>query len=94
MQERDSIPGLIGRSLGVLNGNPIQYSYLENSLEREAFWAIDRGDAKSWTELNMHTYTHMQLIMLLQNTPSKKFQNRKDKYKYTQSQLEISSFCL
>ena len=93
MQERDSIPGLTGRSPGVVNGNPIQYSCLENSLERGAFWAIDRGDAKSWTQLNMHTHTHMQLIMLLQNTPSKKIQNRKDKYKYTQSQLEISPFC-
>ena len=29
------IPGS-GRSPGVGNGNPLQYSYLENSLDREA----------------------------------------------------------
>lgn len=78
MQERDSIPGLIGRSPGRIgNGKIIQYSCLENYLERGAFWAIVHGDAKSWTQLNMHAYTHMQLIMLLQNTPSKKTATQK-----------------
>ena len=40
-----SIPGL-GRSPGVENGNPLQYSCLENSMER---WAIVHGDTKSQT---------------------------------------------
>ena len=30
------IPGL-GRSPGERNGNPLQYSYLENSMDREAW---------------------------------------------------------
>ena len=30
------IPGL-GRSIGAGNGNPFQYSYLENSMNREAW---------------------------------------------------------
>ena len=33
-----SIPGL-GRSLGEGNGNPLQYSCLENYMAREAWWA-------------------------------------------------------
>jgi len=39
----------LGRSLGVGNGNLLQYSYLENSMGREAWWAIVYGAAKSWT---------------------------------------------
>ena len=34
-----SIPGL-GRSPGVGNGNPLQYSFLENSLDRRAWRAV------------------------------------------------------
>ena len=33
------IPGL-GRSPGEGNGYPLQYSCLENSMDREAWWAI------------------------------------------------------
>ena len=33
--ELGSIPGS-GRSLGERNGNPLQYSFLENSMDREA----------------------------------------------------------
>ena len=33
-----SIPGL-GRSPGEGNGNPLQYSCLENPIDREAWWA-------------------------------------------------------
>ena len=43
-----SMPGL-GRSPGEGNGNPLQYSYLENSMERGAWWATVRGVKKSRT---------------------------------------------
>ena len=33
------IPGL-GRSPGEGHGNPLQYSYLEKSMDREAWWVI------------------------------------------------------
>ena len=33
------IPGL-GRSFGEGNGNPLQYSCLENSMDRGVWWAI------------------------------------------------------
>ena len=37
-----SIPGL-GRSPGEENGNALQYSCLENSMDRGAWWAIVHG---------------------------------------------------
>ena len=36
--DRGSIPGS-GRSSGEANGNLLQYSYLENSMDRGAWWA-------------------------------------------------------
>ena len=45
-----SIPGL-GRSAGEGNGNPFQDSYLENPMDRGAWWATVHGVAKSWTQL-------------------------------------------
>ena len=50
MQE-SLIPGL-GRSSGGGNGNPLQYSCLENSIDREALWATVHGVTKSWTQLS------------------------------------------
>ena len=37
-----SIPGL-RRSLGIGNGSPLQYSYLENSMDRGTWWASVHG---------------------------------------------------
>ena len=31
------------------HSNPLQYSCLENSMDRGAWWATVRGVAKSWT---------------------------------------------
>ena len=42
----DLIPGL-GRSPGGRDGNPLQYSCLENPMNREAWWATVHGVAKS-----------------------------------------------
>ena len=43
-----SIPGS-GRSHGEGNGNPLQYSCLENPMDGGAWWAIVRGVTKSQT---------------------------------------------
>ena len=43
-----SIPGS-GRSLGEGNDYPLQYSCLENSVDRGAWWATINGITKSWT---------------------------------------------
>ena len=40
-----------GRSRGVGNGNPLQYSFLENSMDRGTWWATVHGVTKSWTQL-------------------------------------------
>ena len=42
------IPGL-GRSEGEGNGNPLQYSCLENPMDRGAWWAILHGVTKLQT---------------------------------------------
>ena len=57
MQEtRSSIPGL-GRYPGKGNGNPLQYSRLENSTDRGAWWASVSGVAESdmteWLTLSL-----------------------------------------
>ena len=47
-------PGLIpgsGRSRGEGTGNPLQYSCLENFMDRGAWWATVHGVTKSWTWL-------------------------------------------
>ena len=46
-----SIPGL-GRSPGEGNGNPLQYSCLDNPMDRGAWRAIVHGLAKSQTQLS------------------------------------------
>ena len=50
IRDEDSIPGL-GRSPGEGHGNALQYSCLENPMDRGAWWAIAPGVAKSWAEL-------------------------------------------
>ena len=51
--EPGSIPGL-GRSPGEGNGNPLQYSCLENSMDWGAWWVTVHGVAKSRTRLHFH----------------------------------------
>ena len=50
-RDSGSIPGL-ERSPGVGNGNPLQYSCLENSMDIGARWAIVHRVAKSQTWLS------------------------------------------
>ena len=49
-----SIPGS-GRSSGEGNGNPLQYSCLENPIDGGAWWAPVHGVTKSRTRLNDFT---------------------------------------
>ena len=54
-------PGLIpgsGRFGGEGNGYPLQYPCLENSMDRETWWAIVHGVAKSQTRLSDTTVGH------------------------------------
>ena len=53
-----SIPGS-GRSPGEGNGNPLQYSCLENPMDGEAWEATVHGVTKSWTWLRDFTFTFL-----------------------------------
>ena len=56
-----SIRGL-GRSPGEGNGNPLQYSCLENPMDQGAWWATVHGVAKSWTRLS--DFTHLNYMVV------------------------------
>ena len=63
-----------GRSPGEENGNPFQYSCLENPMDREARWHTVHRVTKSWTWLRqlsmnvrcmcvcMYEYTYIHII--------------------------------
>ena len=55
-----SIPGS-GRSPGEGNGNPLQYSCLENPMDGGPWWATVHGVAKSRTRLSDFTFTFMSV---------------------------------
>ena len=60
-----SVPGL-GRSPGGGNGNPLQYSCVENSMDRGAWWATVHGTTKSQPQYV--TYIFWGLIRLRNTT--------------------------
>ena len=60
--ERGSIPGL-GRSPGEGNNYPLQYSCLENAMERGAWQATVHGVAKRWTWLSNWTIEMVWLCL-------------------------------
>ena len=68
------IPGL-GRSLGEGNGNPLQYSCLENPMDRGAWWATVHRVAKSQTQLSDFTFTFTFSFVLYKFCVSKFVKN-------------------
>ena len=56
-ERQSSIPGS-RRSPGGEHGNPLQYSCLENLMDRGAWWAIVHGVSKSGTRLSTRAHTH------------------------------------
>ena len=57
VSDAGSIPWL-GRSPREGNGNPLQYSFLQNSMDRGACWATVLGVTKSRTRLSTCTAQH------------------------------------
>ena len=47
-----------GRSPGGGNDNPLQYSYLENAMDREVWWATVHGITNSQTRLKQLSTCH------------------------------------
>ena len=58
-----SIPGS-GRSPGEGNGNPLQYSCLENPMDGRAWWVTVHGVAKSQTRLSDFTFLSFRCHIL------------------------------
>ena len=58
-KDASSIPEW-GRCPGGGNGNPLVYSFLENSLDRGVWRAAVQGvvESERWTRLSTGTYTH------------------------------------
>ena len=52
-RDMGSISGL-GRAPEVRNGNRLQYSCLENPMDRGAWWVTVHTVAKSWTQRSTH----------------------------------------
>ena len=49
--------------IGEGNGNPLQYSCLENSVDRGAWWAAVHGVAQSWTRLKWLSSSSIPLLL-------------------------------
>ena len=44
------------------NGNPLQYSGLENFIDREAWWRTVHGVANNWTQLSTDSDCHTRIM--------------------------------
>ena len=65
MGDLGSIPGS-GRSPGEGNGNPLQYSCLENPRDGGAWWAAVYGVMRSWTQLKRLNRGSIQFLVFSQ----------------------------
>ena len=61
--DRDSVSEL-GRSPGGGNGNPLQYSGLENPMVRGAWWSTVPRVTKSWTQLKQLSIRKSEMKVL------------------------------
>ena len=55
-----TVPGS-GRPPGEGNDNPLQYSCLENTMDRGAWWVTVDEATKSWTELSDQVHIHVSV---------------------------------
>ena len=76
------IYNVLGAAAGGGHGNSLQYSCIENPLDRRAWWATVHGTAKSWTCLK-------QLSNLAKN-PAKTNQDNIQNFPFT-TQFQLSN---
>ena len=67
IRDMGSVPGL-GRSPGKGHSSPLQYSYLENVMDRGAWWATIHRVTKSWTQLQQLSM-HVPIIFIQYSLP-------------------------
>ena len=65
------IPGL-RISPGGEKSNTLQYSYLENPMDRRTWWATGHGVAKSPIRLSNHTHTNTKMSVFKNKTKQNK----------------------
>ena len=66
--KRNGLDPWSGRSPGIVTGNPLQYSYLENSMDKRTCGVTVHGVAKNQTRLSAHTHTHTHTHTVLYNS--------------------------
>ena len=66
-EDLGSTPGL-GKFPGERYGYPLQYSCLENPMDREAWRTIVHEVTKSWTSTNMFTFNPTLGVTITSNT--------------------------
>ena len=59
-----------GRSPGEGNGYPLQYSFLENSMDRGVWQATVQGFTDSWTPLSSQQHVGQSLLAVTSPLPS------------------------
>ena len=84
MGDTGSIPGL-GRSPGEGNGNPLQYSCLENPIDRGAWWATIHG---VWKELD--TTEWLTVFTPLHSLQGSEYENKQTHF----SHMRITHFAM
>ena len=78
-----SVPGW-GKFPGEVNGNPLQYSCLENFVDGGAWRATVHGIVKSCTQLTAFVYTHTQTHTVIVHCMDTAFN-----YSYAERQLIV-----
>ena len=86
-----SIPGL-GRSPGEGHGNPLQYSCLENSMDRGAWQAVVHGVTKHQTRLKGQHFPFHRVLLCMHAHLSAKMDSREDDY--GEVDLQGDSLCV
>ena len=86
----------LGRYPGEGDGNPLQYSCLENAIDRAAWWALAHGVTKSHTRLSdCHSLKKISMSTNKKGKQKILQNNNKEKatYEIYESESEVSQLC-